>query len=111
MNVITESEVGDGIVIIQEFHASPYKQPFSWKTCRRFQVGESVRFSGYYQDQHFKNHPGLGWTIIFEVADGKRYAATQTYFVTQECWKRLGRYYSKVLLSKAGMRKASHKTI
>ena len=110
MNVITESEVGDKILITGEFSASPYKEPFSWKTCRQFHIGESVRFAGYYQDQHFKDHPGLGWMILFETSDGKRYAATQTYFVTKERWKTLRRYFSKALLSKPRIRNASRKT-
>jgi hypothetical protein len=110
MNVITESEIGDRILIIQEFNASPYKEPFSWKTCRQFNVGESVRFSGYYQEQHFKGHPGLGWMIIFEASDGKRYGAKHTFFVTKECWTGLRRYFSKALLSKPRIRNASRKT-
>jgi hypothetical protein len=27
--------------------------------------------------------------VLFDAADGKRYAATQRYFVTEECWQGL----------------------
>ena len=109
MSAITESQAGDEIIIIEEFHASPHKEPFSWKTSRAFQVGEPVKFAGFYQDQRFTDHSGLGWTIIFDASDGKRYAATQTYFVTSESWERLRKYFSKGLNPKPRRRKASHK--
>ncbi len=33
-----------------------------------------------------KDHPD-GWLVVFEAKDRKRYAATQTYFVTTDGWQ------------------------
>jgi hypothetical protein len=64
-----------------------------------------VRFLGFVQDQYYKDHPGLGWTIRFEAADRKRYAATQTYFVTEECWQGLKKFFARRLLHEPKRRK------
>lgn len=98
MNVILGSQPGDELVIIQEFHASPHGQAFSWGTSRKFRVGERARFVTFSQDPHYKDHPGLGWTVTFETVDGNRYSATQTYFVTDECWQGLKRFFARRLL-------------
>src|SRR5262245_23948369 len=95
MNVIGESQPGDEVTIFQEFNASPHGQPFSWKTSRRFLVGEQVRYVSFYQDQHAKDIPGLGWMVLFDAADGKRYAASQTYFMTDECWQDLKKFFTE----------------
>jgi hypothetical protein len=98
MSVILESQTGDELIVIQEFNASPEGEPFAWETSRRFRVGERVRYDGFLQDPHFKDHPGLGWTVRFEAMDGKRYTATQTYFVTDECWQGLKKCFARRLL-------------
>jgi hypothetical protein len=98
MSVIPESRPGDGLIIVEQFHASPEGEPFTWESSRRFRVGERVRYVGFLQDPHFKDHPGLGWTVRFEAADGKRYSATQTYFVTEECWQGLKKFFARRLL-------------
>jgi len=85
MSVLLECQPGNEIVCIEPFHASPDGEGFSWQTCRAFQVGERVRFLGSRLDAHFKDRPN-GWQVLFEAADGKRYASAQTYFVTDECW-------------------------
>src|SRR5205085_3857527 len=86
MSVILECQPGDALVCIQEFHASPEGEGFAWATSRQFQVGERLRYLGSQQDPHFRDRPN-GWQVRFEAGDGKHYAATQTYFVTEECWR------------------------
>lgn len=60
-------------------------------------MGERVRYFGYYRDEHFKDQP-VGWMVRFEATDGKRYAATQTYFVTEETWQNLKKFFARRLL-------------
>src|SRR5438445_543408 len=83
MSVILEAQVGSEVINIQEFHASPEGKPFSWDTSRKFRIGERVRYVSYFQDEHYKNHPGLGWMVVIETSDGTRYAATHNQFVTE----------------------------
>jgi hypothetical protein len=97
MSVILECQPGDEFVCIQEFHASPDGEAFSWDTSRQFRVGEQLRFRGFRQDPNFKDRPN-SWNVLFETADGKCYAATQTYFVTTECWQGIKRYFAQRLL-------------
>jgi hypothetical protein len=92
MSVLQKSRSGDRIAIIQRFNASPKGQPFAWATSRRFRVGEEARFVRVFQDQRQMRHPCLGWTVGFDAADGKRYAATQNYYVTDDCWRNLKRF-------------------
>ncbi len=108
MSVIQESQAGDEIIIIQEFNASPEGLPFSWETSHKFPVGERVRYVRFAQDQHYKDHPGLGWNVVFEAADGKRYVATQTYFVTEECWQGLKTFFAKRLMREPKRRHATN---
>jgi hypothetical protein len=79
MSVIQEAQAGDDIIVIEQFHASPEGQGFSWEMSRRFRIGETVRMTRFFQDLHAREIPGLGWTVVFEAEDGKRYAATQTF--------------------------------
>lgn len=92
MNVILESQTGDSIVCIDDFGGSPQGAVPSWETSRSFSIGERVRYVGSYQDAHFKDQPN-GWMVIFEASDGKRYAATQTYFATEEWWQRIEQHF------------------
>ena len=94
MSVILESLPGDEIICIGEFVASPYGQSFSWETSRKFQIGERVRFAGWYEDKHAPDNP-VCWMVLFDAADGKRYAATQTYFVLHECWQGLRKHFTR----------------
>jgi hypothetical protein len=107
MSVLQEAQPDDEIVIIQQFNTSPDGEGFSWQTSRRFGVGEQVRFVHFRQDAHYKDHPGLGWTVVFDTADGKRYAATQTYFVTEEWWQNLKRFFARRLMRDPKRRQAS----
>jgi hypothetical protein len=97
MSPILESRVGEEIICVEEFSASPHGEPFLWEKSRTFRIGERVRYAGYYRDDHFKDHPS-GWMILFDASDGHRYHATQTYFVTEECWRGLKRFFARRLL-------------
>ena|SRR2546426_2769172 len=88
MSVALECLKGDPFYCLESFYGCPQGEPFSWKRSRRFKVGERLYFVSAYLDEHFKEHP-TGWMIVFDAADGKRYAATQIYFVTEECWEGL----------------------
>ena len=92
MSVILECRPGDELVCLAEFDASPDGQRFSWQTSRKFHIGERLRFVGSRQDAHFKDRPN-GWQVVFETTDGKHYAATQTYFVTEECWRGIEQHF------------------
>ena|SRR5437764_678523 len=109
MSVILESQAGDELIIIEDFHGSPQGETFSWDTSHRFRVGERVRYVSFFQDEPFKDHPGLGWMIVFDAADGKRYAATQTYFVTEDCWERLKKFFARRMLREPKRRKSTSK--
>ena len=97
MSVILECQPGDEVVCIEEFHASPEGESFAWDTSRHFHVGERLRYVSSRQDPRHQDRPN-GWLVIFEAVDNKRYAATQTYFVTDECWQRIKRYFARRLL-------------
>jgi hypothetical protein len=97
MNVILESEPGDELICVTEFSASPEGTTPSWETMRTFRVGDRVRYVDYYQDQNLKDNP-VCWMVLFDAADGRRYSATQSYFVTIECWDGLKRYLARRLL-------------
>jgi hypothetical protein len=97
MSVILECQPGDEFVCIQEFHASPDGQGFSWNTARKFRVGERLEYVSYRKQPGPCDHPSE-WHVVFEANDGNRYAATQTYFVTEECWQNLKKFFAKRLL-------------
>ncbi len=92
MSIIHDCQPGDDFVCLAESHASPDGQGFSWQASRKFHIGERLRYVGSRQDAHFKDRPN-GWQVVFEAADGKRYAATQTYFVTEEVWRGIEQYF------------------
>jgi hypothetical protein len=98
MSVILESQAGDELIVIEAFHASPEGVRFSTEDSHLFHIGERVRYLGFLQNQHYKDHPGLGWMVRFQAADGKPYIATQTYFVTEECWQGLKKFFARRLL-------------
>ncbi len=97
MSVINESQAGDELILIAEFVGCAEGEPFSWEKSRKFRIGERVRYVRFYQDQNLKDNP-VCWMVVFEAADGKRYAATQTDFVTEECWQGLKKFFAKRLL-------------
>ena len=97
MSVIHDSQPGDELICIHQFSASPDGEPFSWETSRTFRVGERVRYASFRQSRNLKDNP-VGWTVVFDATDGRRYAATQTYFVTEDCWKGLKKFFAKRVL-------------
>jgi len=107
MSVILESQSGDELVVIEAFHASPEGEGFAWETSRHFRVGERVRYLGFLQDQYYRDHLGLGWVVRFEAADAKTYLATQTYFVTEECWQGVKKFFARRLLREPKSRKTT----
>lgn len=108
MNVILESQQGDELVCIQEFSATPEGTAFSWEKCHTFRVGERVSYFSSKQNRNLKDSPS-GWMVLFDAADGKRYSATQTYFVTEECWEGLKNFFANRLLHEPRKRKLSRK--
>jgi hypothetical protein len=105
MSVILESQPGDEFVCIVEFHGSPDGEPFSWDTSLKFRVGERLRFVSARRHPHLKDQPG-GWQVVFDGPDGKRYAATQVYFVTLETWEGIKNYFARELLREPKKTKA-----
>jgi len=101
MSVILECQPGDALVCIQAFHASPEGAAFSWTTSCHFHVGQRLRYLGSAQDAHFGDRPN-GWLVRFEAGDGRCYAATQTYFVTNECWQGLESFFGKQFQQPSG---------
>jgi hypothetical protein len=92
MSVLLECQPGDEVICIQEFHAAPDGDTFSWETSHTFHVGDRVRYVEARQHPHFKDRPN-GWLAVVATADGKHYAATQTYFVTEECWRGIEQFF------------------
>jgi hypothetical protein len=87
MPMITETLRGDGLVCLQEFEASDAAE------TRTFRIGERVRFVGWEQDDNIRDNPVL-WLIVFDTGDGKRYAAPQNCFASDECWRGLEKYFT-----------------
>jgi hypothetical protein len=107
MSVILECQPGDEFVCIQAFHASPDGESFSWDTCRHFRVGERLRYLDSKRDPRWADRPN-GWLVVFEATDGKRYAAIQTYFVTEDCWQRIKKVLARRLLREPGRKRTSY---
>lgn len=94
MSAINESQAGDELVCLEEFLAPPQGSGHSPATDHRFRVGERVRYVSFYRHQNLANNP-VCWMVVFDADDGKRYAATQTYFVTAECWQGLEEHFAR----------------
>ena len=97
MSIILESRRGDELVCIEGFSASSEGTVPSWQASRTFRVGERVKYVGSALDNNLADGPG-GWMALFDAADGQRYAASPSYFVTEECWRGLKTYFAKRLL-------------
>jgi hypothetical protein len=93
MSVLLECQPGDTFFCLQDFRASPDGEGFSWDTCRHFRVGEKLGYVSFREDSN-KSNRSTGWLLIFDAADGKRYATVQTYFVTEECWNGLREHFA-----------------
>ena|SRR6266850_604276 len=107
MNVILESQAGNELICLQEFSASAEGKQFSWDSCHNFRIGERVRYVTFRPHPNLKDTPN-GWLVVVDAADGQRYAASQTYFVTEECWQGLKKFFAKRLLRDPKRRRASH---
>jgi hypothetical protein len=94
MSVINESQAGDTLVCLEEFTGPPQGVRRSAESNRTFCIGERVRYVSFYRDENLKDNP-VCWMVVFDAADGKRYAATQTYFVTEECWEGLKAHFGQ----------------
>ena len=97
MSVILESQAGDELSCIESFSGSPQGVVPSWESSRTFRVGERVRFVGSHLEKNLEVSPA-GWMVLFDASDGHRYAASQTYFVNEECWRGLKTYFARRLL-------------
>jgi hypothetical protein len=93
MSVLLESQPGDAIVCVQEFHASPDGQPFAWDTSRHFRIGERVHFVSGRLNPRFADRPNA-WLVVFETAAGSRYAAVQSYFLTEDAWNKIEQHFA-----------------
>ncbi len=94
MSVINESQKGDELICLEEFEGPPQGERPSPETNHTFRIGERVRYLGFYRHETFADNP-VGWMVVFEAGDGKRYAATQSYFVTLECWEELKKHFAR----------------
>jgi hypothetical protein len=106
VSVINESQPGDELICIEGFSTSPKGERSSWDTSRAFRIGERVRYVSYYRDKNLKDNP-VCWMVVFEAVDGKQYDATQTYFVTEECWQGLKKFFARRLLQEPKPAKTS----
>jgi len=111
MSAITETEPGGEMVCILGFSARPRgldDQPISGAR-RRFHVGERVRYVTFFYSHTPEDNP-IGYMAVFEPidkADKNRYAATQNYFVTLDCWEGLREHFA--LTSVTGPDKAGER--
>jgi hypothetical protein len=112
MSAITETEPGSEMVCILGFSARPRgldDQPISGAR-RRFHVGERVRYVTFFYSHTPEDNP-IGYMAVFEPidkADKNRYAASQNYFVTLDCWEGLREHFA--LTSVTGPDKAGEGT-
>lgn len=108
MSVILESQHGDELICIERFSAPLEGKRACREAWRTFRIGERVRYQGFFQSDNRNDKP-VSWMVRFDAADGQRYAATQTYFVTTECWEGLKRFFARRLLKDPKHRKAPSK--
>ena len=102
MSAITETQPGDESerVCILEFSAGhrsrdpeTISRSSSW---RSFHVGERVRYVTFYYKDTPPDNP-TGYMAVFEPLRSKhknRYAATQDYFVSLDCWEGLRKHFA-----------------
>jgi hypothetical protein len=101
LSAITETEPGGELVCILSFSSRPVddRNKHIRGEWREFQVGERVRYLPYF----FKDTPAdnpSGYMAVFKPLDPNdpnRYAATETYFVSFDCWEGLKSYFSRSL--------------
>ncbi len=97
MSAITETQPGGEMVCILEFSARPRgadNQPIPGPR-RDFHIGERVRYIASFFKDTPEDNP-TGYMAVFEPLnqeDQARYAATQNYFVTIDCWEGLREHF------------------
>jgi hypothetical protein len=92
MSVILESLPGYSVFCIQTFHARPLDADPQKEPMHEIRVGDRVSYVASSEDEHFKDHPAR-WQFIFETADGRKFRAVDSLFVTEECWEQLENYF------------------
>ena len=98
MSAITETEPGGEMVCILGFSARPRgldNQPIP-SARRSFHVGERVRYVTFFYKGTPEDNP-TGYMAVFEPLhseDKNRYAATQDYFVTLDCWEGIRKHFA-----------------
>jgi hypothetical protein len=98
MSAITETQPGGEMVCILEFSARARdrdNQPIPGAR-RSFHVGERVRYVTFYYKDMPPDNP-TGYMAVFEPLrskDKNRYAATQDYFVSLDCWEGLRKHFA-----------------
>jgi hypothetical protein len=98
MSAITETQPGGEMVCILGFSARAQgrdKQPLP-AVRRSFQVGERVRYITFFYKHTPTDNP-TGCMAVFEPLGSKdknRYAATQDYFVSLDCWEGLRKHFA-----------------
>ena len=102
MRAITETEPGGEMVCILDFSARPYELSTQDKqrTRRAFRVGERVRYVSHFVKASPEDNP-VGAMAVFKPlgpGDETRYAATQDYFVTPDCWEGLREHFAGKLV-------------
>jgi len=90
--VIIESQPGDALYVLENFHCSPKGQRQSWDTAVEFLPGQRVKFVSFRwnsdRDNFDRQNLQPTWMITFE-HDGTHFEATQDYFLTQDAWSGL----------------------
>ena len=93
MSVVMESEKGDRLYCIAEFHATPAGMPFDWAASHHFQIGESVVFRDHRVNDSTPDHPSR-YVVMFDANDGQSYAAVESFFVVADAWNRLAEHFA-----------------
>jgi hypothetical protein len=97
MSAITETEPGGEMVCIVSFSARPRDSENKPLSCPRrdFRVGEHVRFvASFFKDSPADNP--TGYVAVFQPLseeDKGQYVATESYFVSLDCWNALERHF------------------
>jgi len=93
-----ETEPGGEMICILGFSARPRgldDQPIPGER-RSFYVGERVRYVTFFYKKTPEDNP-TGYMAVFEPLDPddkNRYAASENYFVTLDCWEGLRKHFA-----------------
>lgn len=70
------------------------RKMFDWENSRKFHVGDIVKYVDEYADPN-ETQDHLKWMVKFKCDDGTTYSASQLYFVTQDDWEDIIKYFKK----------------